>query len=304
MQYDIIGDVHGYADELCEMLEELGYEHAGNGFTAPPGRQAIFVGDLIDRGPHQQRTIGIVRAMVENGSAQAVMGNHELNAICYFMQRPDGSYLRQHTDNNRKHHVAFLEEFNMNANPDEYADVIEWFKTLPVYLDLGDFRVIHACWHEESLEVVRPFLDDGGRLLPGAYEEYSYDHGNLRKALNVLLKGPEHKLPKGVTFTDAEGTVRTIARIKWWSDQPQLSDRLMDVGDLLTAEQREIIDAQPLKHVFGQVAVPVFMGHYQLSGRPPESVDPSLVRCVDYRKGLTAYSFSSDPQQGEYTYVR
>ena len=46
-------------------------------------RRAVFVGDLIDRGPAQLRILDIVKLMVDSGSAQVVMGNHEFNAIAY-----------------------------------------------------------------------------------------------------------------------------------------------------------------------------------------------------------------------------
>ena len=61
-------------------------------------RSAIFVGDLIDRGPGQLRVLEIVKSMVDTGSAQIVMGNHEFNAICYDTEHPVGSgqFLRPH----------------------------------------------------------------------------------------------------------------------------------------------------------------------------------------------------------------
>ena len=83
--YDIVGDVHGCADKLKGLLGELGYS-SHNGVYSYEGnddRQAIFVGDLIDRGHQQIETLEIVRAMVKAGSAQVVMGNHEFNAISY-----------------------------------------------------------------------------------------------------------------------------------------------------------------------------------------------------------------------------
>jgi hypothetical protein len=51
-----------------------------------PDRQAIFVGDLIDRGPRQVESVEIVRSMVDAGAAQIAMGNHEFNAIAYATQ--------------------------------------------------------------------------------------------------------------------------------------------------------------------------------------------------------------------------
>lgn len=80
MNYDIIGDIHGHAGALKALLADLGYVEKGRTWSHPD-RQAIFLGDFIDRGPRQVETVDIVRRMVDAGNAQAVMGNHELNAI-------------------------------------------------------------------------------------------------------------------------------------------------------------------------------------------------------------------------------
>jgi len=76
MNYDIIGDIHGRLDKLDALLRRLGYrEH--HGAWRHPDRTAVFVGDLIDRGPHQVATVDRVRRMVDAGAALCVMGNHE-----------------------------------------------------------------------------------------------------------------------------------------------------------------------------------------------------------------------------------
>ena len=86
--FDIIGDVHGCADELEELLERLGYgklviaDHEP-GWTSikyvhPEGRKAVFVGDLVDRGPRVLDTLSVVRNMVQSGSALCVPGNHDM----------------------------------------------------------------------------------------------------------------------------------------------------------------------------------------------------------------------------------
>jgi Calcineurin-like phosphoesterase len=83
--FDIIGDVHGCADELIALLARLGYgvrlegegdaRHAAT--SAPKGRRAIFVGDLVDRGPNSPDVMRIVTEMVARGQALVVIGNHD-----------------------------------------------------------------------------------------------------------------------------------------------------------------------------------------------------------------------------------
>ena len=77
--FDIVGDVHGCCDELVQLLTQLGYRANASGVYQPPdGRKAIFVGDLVDRGPKIPETVRLVKEMVDAGYALCVPGNHDL----------------------------------------------------------------------------------------------------------------------------------------------------------------------------------------------------------------------------------
>jgi protein phosphatase len=77
--FDIIGDVHGCCDELVELLGKLGYEPtAAGGYKHPQGRKAVFVGDLVDRGPKIPETVILVKQMADAGDAICVPGNHDI----------------------------------------------------------------------------------------------------------------------------------------------------------------------------------------------------------------------------------
>jgi protein phosphatase len=77
--FDIIGDVHGCCDELEQLLQQLGYERNDGGpWSHPAGRRAIFIGDLVDRGPRIVDTLKTVMSMSEAGSALSVPGNHDI----------------------------------------------------------------------------------------------------------------------------------------------------------------------------------------------------------------------------------
>ena len=77
--FDIIGDVHGCFDELNSLLTKLGYQFNNGTFEArhPEGRKAIFLGDLVDRGPKTPEVLKLVMSMVQSGAALAVPGNHD-----------------------------------------------------------------------------------------------------------------------------------------------------------------------------------------------------------------------------------
>ncbi|MCG8506537.1 MAG: polynucleotide kinase-phosphatase [Sphingomonadales bacterium] len=83
--FDIIGDIHGCATELEALLAKLGYDVAVAGnraercytVTPPDGRRAIFLGDLVDRGPRTPDVLRIVKSMVDAGTALCILGNHD-----------------------------------------------------------------------------------------------------------------------------------------------------------------------------------------------------------------------------------
>jgi protein phosphatase len=84
--FDIIGDVHGCCDELEILLGQLGYQPVAAGpdglaFAHPHGRKAVFVGDLVDRGPRILDTVRLVRRMIAAGSAFCVPGNHDMKLM-------------------------------------------------------------------------------------------------------------------------------------------------------------------------------------------------------------------------------
>jgi protein phosphatase len=83
--FDIVGDVHGCADELQALLGKLGYRVEWSGdregravaVTPPEGRKVVFVGDLVDRGPNSPDVLRIAMSMTATGTAYTVQGNHD-----------------------------------------------------------------------------------------------------------------------------------------------------------------------------------------------------------------------------------
>ena len=84
--FDIVGDVHGCRAELEQLLTELGYEIDRDAAGRPtgarhPDRRAVFVGDLVDRGPDTPGVLRLVMGMVAAGTAFCVAGNHEAKLL-------------------------------------------------------------------------------------------------------------------------------------------------------------------------------------------------------------------------------
>ena len=85
--FDVIGDVHGCREELETLLAELGYRLVRDELGRPVdathsgGRTAVFVGDLVDRGPDSPGVLRLVMGMVAVGHARCVPGNHESKLV-------------------------------------------------------------------------------------------------------------------------------------------------------------------------------------------------------------------------------
>lgn len=138
--FDIIGDVHGCFDEAVALLRELGYEVQGDEAAPmarhPEGRRAFFVGDLVDRGPKSPAVLRLVMAMVREGTALCVPGNHDIK----LKRKLDGRDVRL------THGLAETME-QLEREPAEFIDEVNTFIAGLVshyVLDDGKLVVAHA----------------------------------------------------------------------------------------------------------------------------------------------------------------
>ena len=258
----------------------------------------MFVGDLNDKGPSSSTVIDRVRAWVESGRAHAAMGNHELNALAWNTRGEDGKWLRPHTEPNRRHHEAHLRE--AKRNPWRYAEHLAFFRTLPLYLDLGSIRIVHACWDEPSLDAFRDLPD--APLSDQTLRRMHTPGDPLHSAVETALKGPGIKLPKALRFRDSAGKLRREARMKWW--EPEGSS-LADLCLLKTKPPREewkkMKAKQPKHRVLYTSDIPVFFGHYHLTGKPRPTSQNAI--CTDWGAGsgrrLAAYRWNGGEVRAE-----
>lgn len=291
--YDIIGDIHGHADELVKLLRHLGYRETERGFYHD-SRKVVFLGDFIDRGEHlrqHQKLLDIVMTMVKNGNAHSVMGNHEFNALAFHTEH-QGEYLRPRTEKNVQQHQAFLNEFDDES--ELKGEVLDFFYSLPLWLELDGIRVVHACWDDEFIDVMRERIPNG-RLDRTLLIEASTKGTSAYYAVETLLKGVEVELPEGITFKDKDGHVRDAVRVKWWkANAERLGDIALPDGiDIGHAAAEQVPDYISKYHTD---QLPCFIGHYWLDGEP-EPLAPN-VACLDYsvaKKGkLVAYRWSGE----------
>lgn len=301
MHVDLIGDIHGHAYALVALLNKLGYQWQRGAYRHPE-RRVVFVGDYIDRGPNALEVLEIVRAMVEEGQAVALMGNHEYNAVCFHTPKEGGGYLRPHTYKNIMQHLPTLKSLDTRKGQLDFW--VGWFRQLPLYLETEGFRAIHACWSKKQLEVLQQF-GVADTIPESLWADTANEKHPLFTAVEILLKGLELPLPKGAFFRDKDGHKRERVRAKWWVDPSEKK-----YGELLVAHAPDpqlapvqdlpvSVGAADPQDVYPNADKPVFFGHYWLKAPQPILFPESQkVGCLDFsvaKNGfLTAYRFDGE----------
>ncbi|WP_233145497.1 metallophosphoesterase [Labilibacter marinus] len=274
--YDIIGDVHGNANELEELLLKLGYRKM-YGVWRHEHRKAVFAGDFIDRGPSSKRVLEIVRNMVGYGFAYAILGNHELNALYHFRKGEDGKPIKKLSESGKKMAEKVKREFV--GEEKLFKSYLKWLRSLPIHLDFGKFRVVHAYWNDEYAAVIESYREEGRfrkKILP-LMADCNHPLGN---AIEKSTKGIEIKLPNDLIIKDSENNRRNNFRIKWWESAEDKTFFELSYGNKfrlpdytipkeLLFPYRRYTEKEPL----------VFFGHYCM--KKENMVPRHNICCVD-----------------------
>jgi len=280
---DIIPDLHADPQRLKRSL----------GATTP-GAGIGFLGDFIDAGkvtpnPDDPTVLSEVRKLIVSGRAIAVMGNHELNAILFHRTNSAGAPLRSHSAKNLKQHMSFIDAFGIRTN--EALAWTDWFLTLPLWLDLGDLRLVHACWDKDAIETISNRRPDG-RLQRGDLEEVAAKKTDFAKSVDRLLTGPEIALPGGYTVHDTVGHERDHVRLAWWRPWARTwADATLSVPDPTQLPDQALVGAADAL-LYPQDAPPVFVGHYKMNGVP--QVEANSAICLDYPSRPCLYQWRGE----------
>ena len=270
---DIIGDIHGQFLKLIGLLEALGYRHEGATWKHPAGRRVVFLGDYIDRGPKVRDVLTTVRGMCEAGDARAIMGNHEFNAILQSL--PD----RQQAGSMDRGH-GLQETLDQFAGREtEWSEWVDWMRRLPLFLDLGGLRAVHACWDQAAIDSLgnRSLADDA------FLHECAQRKSPEQLAVTRLLNGPELAVPDGALVLNPKGMPLAQVRVRWWN----LPSRQVDICDLalpMTLDGRGMLSPEQLKGLpnYASDAPPVFFGHIWLPADHAKTPLAPNVACLDF----------------------
>ncbi|MCP1169023.1 metallophosphoesterase [Limimaricola litoreus] len=278
---DVIPDIHADVDRLKLSLAQC---------TAKVG----FLGDFIDAGkacrmPDDRAVLQRVRGLVEGGRAVAVMGNHELNAILFHRTGIDGTPLRAHSEKNRAQHRSFVQQVGVAS--EEALDWTDWFLTLPLWLDLGSLRLVHAYWSDTDIAEVAARRPDG-RLAEEDLYEIAAESTEFGRAVNRLTSGPEIQLPAGYAFRDLGEHERTQMRLAWWrTDAKTWRDAALSVPNPSDLPDTPLPQERGAE-IYSADAPPVLMGHYKMKGRP--QIETSNAACLDYPETPVVMKFRGE----------
>lgn len=280
--YDLIGDIHGCAHTLEHLLERLGYRKLA-GIWRHPRRMVLFLGDLIDRGPRIREALHLVHGMVEAGEAHCIMGNHEFYALGWHTPAPPASgktFVREHIPRHAQLIDETLQQFA--AYSDEWKEFLGWFYELPLLMDAGRFRLVHACWDAQLIGQLRQKYPDA-RIDQAFIAAAAVEGSFACRVFNRLLRGTDMHLPHGLSLLSEEGYPRHYFRTKFWEDDPQTYGDVVFQPDALPerAAQTRLgaVEKGQLLH-YGIDEPLLFVGHYWRSGKPAPI--RSNLACLDY----------------------
>jgi hypothetical protein len=306
--YDLIGDVHGCAKTLERLLQKLGYKKS-QGVYQHARRRAIFLGDIVDRGPYIREALLLVHSMVQKGNAHMVLGNHEYNALTYCTKVKNSftgnvEYLRPHTSANTHLIAETLEQYA--RYPEEWQEMLQWFRTVPLFMEFGNaqhkniFRVVHACWDHNVIAQHKSVFGDG-HFDENFLHQSVLNHTPESNTIQLLTRGVVFPLPEGVRVVTQDGHTRSTFRTKFWADKAQTYGDLLFQPDPIPVE----IAALPISKDhranmvrYGLDQPPLFVGHYWLKGQPKPITNN--IACLDYSAvkygRLVAYRMDGEQQ--------
>jgi hypothetical protein len=144
---DIVGDIHGEYDALCQLLGHLGYDADG---AHPQARTLVFVGDFCDRGPNSPAVLALVKQLIQSERAVAVLGNHEINLLRGDAKDGSGWFFDERAQRDHDKYAPFQRPTDAAR-----ADILKLLSNLPIALEREDLRIVHAAWQDEPIEAVR-----------------------------------------------------------------------------------------------------------------------------------------------------
>jgi Calcineurin-like phosphoesterase len=200
---DVIGDVHGMLETYRTMLEALGYRRQAGRWSHTEGRRLVQLGDVVDRGPDPLGALELTREIVDSGAGDFILGNHEVNALGWFVGA------RSQSELHRRQFASTLAQ--IDEDPARWEEAAAWLRRQPLKIERDGLRFIHAAWVPAAVAALPETLANDDLV------KQTGKGGPLHDVIQDALKGPEIDVPE---WQDDFGTKRRKKRILWWEDYP------------------------------------------------------------------------------------
>ena len=278
--HTVIPDIHADLDRLDTSLE----------FASSEGK-VLFLGDFIDAGsdvtrPEDLNVLLKVKSLIDDNKAFGVMGNHELNALLFHRYNDHGP-LRSHSAKNIKQHKSFIDQFGIGT--EKAIGWTDWFlSSLPLWLEYDGLRIIHACWSQKQIDMVKRRRPDGF-LKEEDLDEIADESSDFGRAVKILLTGPEIKLPEPYSIEDYHGNKRKEVRLAWWNtDAITWQEATLSVPNPNQLPSGTV-PSQVKSEIYDPNSPPVLVGHYKMKGDP--LIDNIKAASLDYPKSPCIYKW-------------
>eukprot|EP00820_Chromera_velia_P007643 Cvel_4102.t1-p1 / transcript=Cvel_4102.t1 / gene=Cvel_4102 / organism=Chromera_velia_CCMP2878 / gene_product=Bis(5'-nucleosyl)-tetraphosphatase PrpE, putative / transcript_product=Bis(5'-nucleosyl)-tetraphosphatase PrpE, putative / location=Cvel_scaffold175:562-1554(-) / protein_length=331 / sequence_SO=supercontig / SO=protein_coding / is_pseudo=false len=285
---DLIGDVHGECGALLELLDRLGYDADGQ---HPDQRCLVFVGDLVDRGPDSPGVVRLVRHLVSRGTAQCILGNHELNVLLNLRKHGNAWFFGEPESLCKGMDRKSCQV--MYGGDEERRECLAFLASLPLALERPDLRVVHAQWHEESVQQLREL---GDAVKAYAHFKRQIEEAGIEDTVEKELAFQNHNPVKVATSGTEErapevyfggGKMRRLQRCCWWEKLEQANGMKPESNG---SHQKPLT---VIGHYWRRLPeVPDELARLQLTGPSmfghsgSFSLLPNRVMCIDYSVGL------------------
>ena len=292
--YDIIGDIHGHAELLKKMLRELGYSKNQNVY-GHPSRKAIFVGDFINRGNENRKSLKIIRGMVDNGNAYAILGNHEIYALLVSVKDKNRIPLIKSPTGSMVSAIRTINEFA--KQPEEWKSYKKWMLSLPLFIEFEGLRIVHVCWSDEAIEILKDALKEMKLNKEVLRNLIRKPNSKISKSIQTVTKGIDFVMPGDLKIINDKGISPRSFRLRWWEDprgktfqeisfESKFNLPSYTVPEQLIQDNFVYADDNPI----------VFFGHYSRVDGP--HIIKKNICCIDSwiagSKTLTAYRWNGE----------
>ncbi len=270
---DFIGDIHGYYDNLQELLTKLNYKST-NKIWSHHNNKALFLGDFINRGENSKKTLELIKNMVDNNYAYAILGNHEL----YFLEYYYSLKHKRKTKLSQAHINQIKNVFSEFDNANEIDNYAKWLSSLPLYYDFKKIRAVHAYWSNKNIYRISKRLKNetiNNKISKEIFKEKS----KFSKAVWQTVKGVEFKIPR-LAYKKYPKINQSNFRIKWWLNYKDKTLKKISFDSRISLPNIPITTKNVRKYQIYKSDEPILMfGHYCQNKLKP--IQRANICCLD-----------------------